>query len=209
MTTTPVNPFALDPTPPLAIDTPPTSAPMPTQAAPAFVAPAQSAPIAPPVAMPSGDPFSGPAPQAPRGPRLRDIYGRLVLVLPIKVEQNLPNRLQPGTFQDRMTADVIVLDGGPIAYGGKPEAFPSVPHDKTATVPHRTARQFISSVGLISQCRDALAKRLRGEPGMVLGRLTTGKPPEDGSNPPWLLSPYTEQDAAIARAYLASVDPFA
>jgi len=132
-----------------------------------------------------------------------------LLVVPHKLEENVPNRLQPGTTQDRMTADVVALDGGPIAYGGKPEATPSVPHDKTAPVPHKTARQFISNSGLISQCREALAKRQRGEPGMVLGRLAVGQVPANGGNPPYLLTPPTEADKQLARQYLATVDPFA
>lgn len=199
------NPFATAPAAP-------TAAPNPFAAAPAApAAPATTSPAAGSVATmaPGDDPFGAPAPQAPRGPRLRDIYGRLVLLVPTKLEIGVPNRLQAGTTQDRMTADVIVLDGGPIAFGGKPEATPPTPHDKTAQVPHKTAGMYISSTGLISQCRDALAKRALGQPGMVLGRLGVGQAKEPGQNAPWLLTPFTPADAALARAYLAQVDPFA
>lgn len=210
------NPFALDTaSAPATTSAPatgnPFGAPAAAPPAPAFVAPA-TAPAAPatPAYMPAGeDPFAGPAPQQPRGPRLRDSYGRLLLLIPHKVEEGVPNRLQPGTTQDRMTADVIVLDGGDIHYGGKPEATPPVPHNKVSAVPLKTDRMYISSVGLISQCREALAKRRAGQPGMVLGRLTTGEQKEAGGNPPWLLTVPTEQDKAIARQYLATVDPFA
>jgi hypothetical protein len=138
------------------------------------------------------------------------MYGRLLLILPRKLEEGLPNRLGPaGSTQDRMTADVIVLDGGPIAYGGAPEKVPPRPHDKSATVPHKNPRMFISSVGLISQCRDALAKKVTtGQPGMVLGRLAVGEAKGDQA-PPYLLTPPTEQDKQVARQYLATVDPFA
>jgi hypothetical protein len=188
---------------PFALDTPVTTPPPPT--APAFIPP--TAPIAPP--LDDGDPFSGPAPQAPRGPRLRDSYGRLLLLIPRKLEEDVPNLLQPGTTQDRMTADVVILDGGPISYGGTPETTPSIPHTKVAGVPFKTDRMFISSVGLISQCREALAKRAQGKPGMVLGRLTVGQQSKPGLQPPWLLTPPTDADKAIGRAYLATVDPFA
>lgn len=186
----------------------------PAAVAPPVVAPAQTIPYAPAVPAapaPAGgeDPFAGPAPQQPRGPRLRDLYNRLLLVIPHKVEEGIPNRLQPGTTQDRMTADVIVLDGGPIAYGGQPEATPPVPHSKTASVPHKTDRMYISSAGLISQCRDALAKRRAGQPGMVLGRLAVGEKKDPAQNAPWLLTPPTDADKVTARAYLATVDPFA
>lgn len=197
------NPFALD-TPAPAI-----AAPFTPAAAP--VAPVAMAPVAP-VAQPYGgdDPFSGPAPQAPRGPRLRDMYGRLILLVPHKLEEGIPNRLGPaGSVQDRLTADVVVLDGGPIAFGGAPEKVPPRPHDKSAAVPHKNARMFISSVGLISQCREAIAKKVtQGQPGMVLGRLGVGEAKGEQA-PPYLLTPPTDADKAVARQYLANVDPFA
>ncbi|MBB4689802.1 hypothetical protein [Amycolatopsis jiangsuensis] len=198
------------------------TAPAPTASAPAQ--PPASAPVAAPATLaidtpptapaaaptPAGDdPFSAPAPQAARGPRVRDMYGRLLLVIPHKLEEDLPNRLQPGTTQDRLTADVIILDGGEIQYGGKPEATPPVPHTKTVATPFKSERMFLSQRGLISQCREALAKRLQGQPGMVLGRLTTGEAKEAGQNAPFLLSPPTDEDKALARQYLAQVDPFA
>lgn len=214
MTTAPVNPFAFDApaAPAAAAPTMPPAAAVAPPAAPAPAAPVTPSAPATPASVPyagGDDPFSGPAPQAPRGPRLRDLYGRLLLIIPIKLETGIPNRLgKPGDTQDRMTADVIVLDGGPIAFGGKPEAMPPVPHDKTATVPHKTDRQYISSTGLISQSRLALAKRAQGQPGMVLGRLTKGAATEKGE-PPWLLTDPTDADKALARQYLAQVDPFA
>ncbi len=174
--------------------------------------------VAPPPApaQPFGgdDPFSGPAPQAARGPRLREMYGRLLLIVPHKLEQGLvsstfKNPDGSPVVNDRMTADVVVLDGGPINYGGKPEAMPPVAHTKVADVPHKSTAMFISSAGLISQCREALAKKIsHGQPGMVLGRLTRGEGSGKGE-PPWLLTPPTDTDKQIARQYLATVDPFA
>lgn len=210
------NPFALDTAPvvstatgqPVVHQQPVPANPFAGVAQPAPVAPVAAQPV-PVVTAPGDDPFSGPAPQQPRGPRLRDLYGRLLLVVPVKLEKDVPNRREPGKTQDRMTADVIVLDGGPIAYGGTPEKTPSVPHDKTAQVPHKTAAQYISAAGIISQCREALAKRMLGQPGMVLGRLTVGQAKEPGHNAPWLLSVPTDADKALARQYLAQVDPFA
>lgn len=172
--------------------------------------PAPATAPAPPVDQFGGaDPFanSDPAKPAPKGPRLRDLYGRLLILVPSKVE-TVPNRLgNPGETQDRMTADVVVLDGGTVAYGGKPEEMPPVPHDKTAEVPYKFPAMFISSVALISQCRDALAARQQGKPGMVIGRLTKGEDTGKG-NPPWILTPATDADKAIGRAWLASNDPF-
>jgi len=176
-------------------------------ATPAAAVPAAAPAQADPFGASGADPFDNPAPQQPRGPRLRDMYGRLLLVIPHKVE-TVPNRLQPGTTQDRMTADVVILDG-PCPYGGRPEATPPVPHDKLADVPHKTPRMYISGVGIISQCREALAKRQAGGMGMVLGRLMVGEAKEQGQNAPYLLSVPTEAEKQVARNYLLTVDPFA
>lgn len=155
------------------------------------------------------DAFGDPAARLPKAPRMRDLYGRLLLIIPSKLETGIESTVNPGKFQDRMTADVIVLDGGTIHYGGKPEAVPAVAHMLTAEVPLCSRGQWLSFSGIISQCREALAKRAQGQPGMVLGRLSAGVASKPGSNPPWLLTPPSEADKAIARAYLASVDPFA
>lgn len=213
------NPFALDtpataPAAPAQATAPATSpapAPNPFGTAAAPVAPAQPSPVAAPD---GGDPFDAPAPQQARGPRLREMYGRLLLVVPVKLEEGLVSRTfknpdgSPAT-QDRMTANVTILDGGTIHYGGQPEKMPPVPHSKSAEIPMEIKGMFISGVGLISQCRDALAKKItQGRPGMVLGRLTRGEDSGKGE-PPWLLTPPTEDDKNIARQYLATRDPFA
>lgn len=203
MTAPTENPFAFS-----GAEAPPAPPAQPPAAPPA--APPAQPPAAPAAPAAGDDPFSGPAPQLPRGPRLLEMYGRLLLMIPHKLEQGVPNRLanKPGEVQDRMTADVIILDGGPISYGGKPEKTPPVPHDKTAQVPHKNERMYISSVGLISQNREALAKRLAGQPGMVLGRLAKGES-TGNQEAPWILTPPTDADKAVARGYLATVDPFA
>lgn len=200
---------------PFALDTPAAPA---TEANPFAAGAAQTAPAAAPAQPATGslagdldDPFMAPAPREARGPRLRDIYGRLLLIIPHKLEEGVPNRLnKKGETQDRMTADVVILDGGTIHYGGAPEKTPPVPHTKTAEPPLRNARMFISSVGLISQCRQALARKVTsGQPGMVLGRLSVGEAKNPGENAPYLLTPATDADKQIARQYLANVDPFA
>lgn len=195
------NPFALD-TP-----TAPAAAPPAQPAAPAVATPAPSAPATPAAA--NADPFDAPAPQRPRGPRMRELHGRLLLLRPLLVEK-VAQQQEDGTtkMQDRMTTDVIVLDGGTIAFGGMPEKLPSIPHNQTADIPMKIDRMFMSSVGILSQCREALAKRQAGQPGMVLGRLTTGEAKSDKHNPPYLLTPATEADKVIARTYLATIDPF-
>lgn len=110
-------------------------------------------------------------------------------------------------LQDRLTMDLVVLDGGTIHYGGRPEDIVPVPHNMTAEVPAKFTDVYDSHAGIISQCRDALEKVKQGQPGRVLGRITVGE--KKGENkPPFILTPYTDADRQIALAYLATVDPF-
>ena len=198
------NPFAMTdpaPVPATAPVTPPAAPPAPAQ----------------PAADPYGDadPFanSDPAAQAPRAPRFRELYNRLVIIIPKRLEKGLvsprfKNTDGSATIQDRMTADIIVLDGPTIHYGGEPEKIPPTPHHLTAEVPAKWADTFISFSGIISQCREALARKAQGQPGMVLGRLTKGQDSGKG-NPPWILTVATDADKEIGKAYLHTVDPFA
>lgn len=187
------------------------STPVPAQQA------APAAPVAPAAASYGDDPFGAPAPRAER-PRVRDIHGRLLLIVPEKVER-VPNKnkdAKPGEMQNRMTADVIVLDGGPLNYGGTPEKLNGAPHNKVAQLPMRIEGLYISAVGVVSQCRVALHNRLTGTPGvtMVVGRLLAGEAKDEKSSPPYYISEPTDDEKALARAYLAAnpikpADPFA
>lgn len=183
------------------------AAPMAPAAAPQFLAPPPQ-----PAAQPSGgtDPFDDPAPQRPKGPRLEEMYGRLILIMPKGMDKGKGTDSEgKPTEYDRMTADVVVLDGGPIAFGGDPGGRPPVPHDQVGQVPFRNVAMYISAKGIISQCREAYAKRQRNEPGMVIGRLTVGEKKNPAHQAPWLLDKATDADKAIARQYLATIDPFA
>lgn len=164
-----------------------------------------------PYAPEGADPFGAPAPRADR-PTMLCLPGRLLLIIPKRMEYQVPvKNPKPGmpTHQDRLTADVIVLDGGTLHYGGDPQARPPRPHDKTTEVPHKIEGMYISQVGLLSQTREEIAKMQAGKVGMLLGRLGYGEATK-GNNAPYLLQPFTPEDAAIARAWLAvnPVTPF-
>lgn len=161
------------------------------------------------------DPFSAPAPQSDR-PRIRDMFNhaspRLLLISPEKVEEVVRKgeNGKPDRTEDRMTATLVVLDGGPLDFGGAPEKTIPVPHTVRVETPYEVESLFISGVGLVKQCRNALrARELKnGEPTMVLGRLSTGEA-KGGNNPPWILLDPTPEDMEIARQYLNSKNPFA
>lgn len=165
-----------------------------------------------------GDPFGAPAPQVDR-PRVQDLFGCLLMIMPKRVERGIPSRFKNNegqtTYQDRMTADVVVLYGNPsnpfggnaqqVPYGGSPEKLQrgGRPHDRMLPVPSKIPEMYISNKGLISQCRDALEQTTSGRgQGMVLGWLDVGE--AQGENaPPYLLREYDERAAQLARAWLA------
>lgn len=159
-----------------------------------------------PPAQPQGNPAAGladptPPPAAGASPRIQDLgVGRLILIYPKKVEK-VPSTFKgdpPGTMKDRMTADLVVLDGAPFTYGGSELAGRA--HDKQCTAPARFSNVWINQIALISACADVLAEVQQGKPGMVLGRLDRGQP--SGGQPPWILKKATDEDRAIAIAYL-------
>jgi len=137
-------------------------------------------------------------------PRLLDAgVGRLLLISPTKIERNVPNkRGKPDAngqlpVQDRMTADVVYLDGPPFMYGGDPEGFGGAPKDHTAqaSIPHEALGMWLSQQVIIQQCERSIG-------GMVLGRLTKGVSNTPGNRQPWKLDDPTDADRQIARDYL-------
>jgi hypothetical protein len=173
-------------------------------------APPQQAAPAPGYGGPNPNPDEFGTPDAVGGirPRLKDAgVGRLVLVEPVKIERGIPNRLQKPDangqvpLQDRMTANVVFLDGPPFMYGGDPDGDGGVPkpHTMQANIPHEARSMWITNPLLIAQCERSVGG------GKVLGRLTKGEASRPGLRPPWKLADPTEPDRQIARDYLRAV----
>lgn len=180
-----VYPPGIAPPVPGAYPAPPTAAPMPTQPAPT---------------MPGGDQFNAPerVVNVVR-PRIMDIGpGRLLLLSPTKIERDVKNDLDPdpNATQDRLTADVVVLDGPPFPYGGKPEK--GIPHTHMSQPPQEWPGLWLSQDLIVRQCEKSIG-------GKVLGRLVRGQASDPKRNAPWRLDDPTEEDKALARQYLAGV----
>lgn len=159
--------------------------------------------------------WGGPQPQGPDQfgapdeiniirPRLKDAGpGRLLLISPLGIERKVVNRLgRPDAngqlpVQDRMTADVVFLDGPPFMFGGDPDGDggPPRPHTTQALIPYESRSMWITNVLLIQQCERSVGS-------MVLGRLAKGESSKPGNRPPWKLTDPTEADRQIARQYL-------
>jgi hypothetical protein len=162
----------------------------------------QYAPPAPPQAPPAApQQYAAPvAPDRPAAtvlrPRLQDFGrdGRLVMISPTKIERGLPNRLgKPGDVQDRMTADVVILDGAPFPFGGAPEK--GQPHTTSASAPYEVPAMFISSAPLISQCERRIGES-------VLGRLRIVQ--LENGNSAYRIDDPTQADFDACNAFIAA-----
>lgn len=219
------NPFA-----PAVPAAEPVAAPAPAQAnpfaaaAPAAPAPVQqwqqpAAPVAPPAPQAPPQAFgrlaSAPAPVVGegRGAGLADMYGRLVIMFPLAIE-NVPrnaqfvtaeDRAQGNVNQDRLTATIVVLDSGPgtppggfIDWGGKPYAPGGAPHDKRDALPYVRKGMWINQSRLISQCRASVPSP--GQPSSpVVGRVSKTGPEH---NAPWYLIGASDAEVQLAQTYL-------
>ncbi len=137
-----------------------------------------------PFGTPEEDPFTT-APQVSSYPKMDDLRGRLLLVKPSKLEEGLLSSFsKPGKpqYQDRITADVYVVDGG------SPEGF----DDETEFLD-----MYFSQDRLVKQLKRSIAGGR-----MILGRLETFKPgtkAEAGN--PWGFQEPTEDDKTRAREF--------
>lgn len=146
----------------------------------------------------SQDPFARPTPRPSNFASADSFRGRLVLIEPTKVEHDVPKQAsQPnGPKGDRVTATVTVVDGlGPVhAYSNRIKGAP-LEGDV-----HRGVwfGQEQLSAGLLETDGRTPKK-------MVLARIDTLKPGQpQGQGNPWIFQDYTDEDAQVARNYLAN-----
>lgn len=158
-----------------------------------------------------------PAPSGGRGAKLPDMYGRLVIIFPHLLQRVPKNakfvtdtdRANGNLEQDRMTATVVVLDGGspgnmtPIAFGGNPHVVGGRPHDKSEPLPYVNKGMWLNQSQLIGQVSDYLPGRAQGgpggTPGAAVGRLVKTAPEQ---NAPWYLTTPTPEELNLANQYL-------
>lgn len=145
--------------------------------------------------MTQNDPFiDAPLPTS-AFPKVRDFEGHLVLFTPTKLERGIPSNFRDkqgnAQLQDRITTDVVVLDG-PL------DDFEDTEYDAL----------WISNDKIVNQLSKAVKTG-----SMVLARVTLPDPKKAaGVGNAWQLSPPNDDDRKVARQYLASKkeeDPFA
>lgn len=133
---------------------------------------------------------AGPAGGSPT-PSMRQLANRLLVVRP-KALEVVPDNYNAGQTKERLTCDVVFLDGDPIdriVKQGKPDSMLEEPIKKGQVLEN----MFISNGALIGQ--------LKGKT-MVLGRLVQGVA-KNGNNPPWVLGERTPADDELGARWWA------
>lgn len=145
----------------------------------------------------SNDPFSAPAPIASEFASADSFRGRLVLITPTRLEWDVPNVSDPSKVADRLTADVMTVDGQ-----GKVQIFSyKAPTGKFLEGPEHKGVWFSQERIVKAVCPDRVIT-----PGRrVLARIETYKPGKPaGIGNPWGLINPTEDDMQTAREFLAN-----
>jgi hypothetical protein len=136
--------------------------------------------------------FATPDPVGATRPSVRDFVGRVIVVRPVKIERDVPNRSDPTKKQDRVTADVLVLDGGPLEFGGN--VARGKPLTMVVQTPYLVKGMYISNTNMV-QAVEAQVGR-----GVVLGRVSMGVASDPTHNPPFNLNEVPQDDPKYAAA---------
>jgi hypothetical protein len=152
----------------------------------------------------AGDQFVPPIPTGGARPSLAKIgAGRHVLIFPTKIERDVVSNTfknNDGSPQknDRLTADIVVLDGPPFMYGGSTQKMTP---DTLQAVPGPMSEKFmgvyVSGKIVIGQCERSVDEKGRRS---ILGRLI--QVPTQGQ-PGWKLDDPDENGKALAREWFA------
>lgn len=143
-------------------------------------------------------------------PPVKALVRRLLIIVPKLIERGLVSRKlldKEGNakIQDRLTADVIVLDGGPLFWGGNTPGAQQF----NEQVPYVIKGMWLSQRSLIQQSEGALAARERGDAAnaLVLGRLWQAGSEQ---NSPYVLAPPDPAtDLPAFNAYVQHTNPYA
>lgn len=148
------------------------------------------------------DPFAAPAQVASAHASADSFRGRLVLIKPTRIEYNVPkSQSTPNILGNKVTADVTVVDGlGPVQVFQQRVATGKFIAGPIYRGVWFNQDRLAKMGGLVDPTEDPVQMT-----GMVLGRLETYKPGQmAGQGNPWGFLPPTEDDKAIARAFLAA-----
>lgn len=151
--------------------------------------------------------FDDPAPIGAARPRVRDIVNRLVFVQPTVIERVPKMGSKTGEMEDRITANITVVDGGPLDFGGAPEKDVPVPHTHRVATPYTADGVFVNQVNMVTACRKSLPSAARPQGGITLGVIAFGKQSDPTKSVPIMLNKVEQTDPRypLASALLQAI----
>lgn len=157
-----------------------------------------------PFATPSGDPFGQPAAGGGTYPKPQDLIGELVMLTPEKIE-TVADNFNKGNMVDRLTADTVVLSGDRAG-----ESFDSMWWNQTSVVKagaaalRKNQRMILGRLRRFPISEDVKAGKFnRGDWQAIETALANWTPKSPAVRFAVALDLFTDEDAAVARAYLA------
>lgn len=151
------------------------------------------------------DPFNDPG-SASGFPSMKQLKGRLCIIQPTRLEKNIPDQFKPGSFRDRITADVHVLDGDTITVRLDDDDN-ETPFDEPLVPPFKLSDMFISGAKLIGELKSSLP---RGDEagGLVIGVMTKLPPQKVGQKGAWSLRVATPEERKRGSEYWKNLSVF-
>jgi hypothetical protein len=143
--------------------------------------------------------FADPSAVGGTRPAIRDLVGRVVVIRPTRYEPSAP-AVKPGETQERVTADILIVTGGPLEFGGN-LVTANKPHTHRVQTPYLAKGVYISNTNIVNSVKDMTGK------APVLGRVAIGVTNTPGNNAPYnlLTVAQTEPEYALAGQLYAQV----
>lgn len=123
--------------------------------------------------------FADPAAVGGTRPAIRDLVGRTVVIRPTRYEPNAP-AIKPGETQERITADILIVDGGNLEFGGN-LVTANKPHTYRVPTPYLAKGVYISNTNIVASVKDSTGR------APVLGTIAVGTSNTPGNNAPYNL----------------------
>lgn len=136
--------------------------------------------------------FADPAAVGGTRPAIRDLVGRTVVIRPTRYEPNAP-AIKAGETQQRITADILIVDGGPLEFGGN-MVTKKVPNTLRVAAPYWATGVLISNKNVVDAVKDQVGI------APVLGRIEEGKASDPTFNNPYNLIPIASTEPQYSMA---------
>lgn len=141
-------------------------------------------------------------------PKVEDLYSRLALLTPVKLETVPKQEKFGGGTQERYTTDVVVLDGGEFEFGELPYVIDGMYFSQGNIVGalKGAARKFTAVLGRIQRqpIKEDRPKFTTPEGNVDLVKFEQALASDRNLSFAWGIGPFNDADAEVAMRYVNS-----